>query len=77
MRYKASHTYMIDFDNYDNDWFSMFDELELFKKGWPNAVVEVGMGTISITYADRKTAESAADMLLHRLRGFTWFVEKH
>jgi hypothetical protein len=56
---------------------SLFNELDLFNDAWPNAVVEVGMGTISITYSDRKTAESAADMLLHRLRGFTWFVEKH
>jgi hypothetical protein len=75
MRYKASHTFMIDFDS-TCICTDLFQEIDLFKKGWPNAEVSISMTTISVTYPDRRVAEGAADMLLSRLRSFTWFKEK-
>jgi len=76
MRYKSSHTYIIDFDNHGISLRPLFDELELFQAGWPTVEATVGMGVINITHRDRRSAECSADMLLSRLRSFPWFKEK-
>lgn len=71
MRYKATHTYIIDFEKCDHR--KLFAELELFEDGWPN--VKVGNTVVSLSHQDRWVAMGASDMLYSRLRQMEWFHE--
>lgn len=73
MRYKSTHTYMIDFAKIDHK--KLFAELDLFQVGWPTVKVEVGTNVVSISHRDRLIAEGSADMLYLRLRSMEWFNE--
>lgn len=52
------------------------DEVTLFKKHYPNAIVDINeFGKVRISYANKRLAEGAAKAFQHAVTRFDWWKE--
>ncbi|MNW10750.1 hypothetical protein D3C71_2080310 [compost metagenome] len=76
MRYKAIHTYMIDFCPFRTNLKELMKEISLFNEGFPTVDVLVLVSVLHISHADRRVAVNSAELLNRRLRDAAWFKHK-
>lgn len=80
MRHIERHTYVLNYDKDKVHFFSLQDELKLFKKQWPNAIVNGDlMGEVTIAYEDfsqcKHLAENAALDFRSNVSRHDWWEE--
>lgn len=62
MKYIERHTFVFNYDKDKVDFIALQDELQLFRKAWPNAIVnDDKMGQVSIAYEDFSQAFTLAE----------------
>lgn len=80
MRHIERHTYLFNYDQDKVHFLKLQDELKLFRKAWPNAIVNGDtMGQVTISYEDfsqcKYLAENAALDFRANVNRHNWWEE--